>query len=354
MLPFAPIIWWPQRRWPRFRPIGMQEDQKLVRVGTPCWVTSVPMFELSKVPTEVAKLLLCRGSDTFTLLWPESQNLLGKKVLEQGNDSLLFGGLGIHDLKMACAVRALLYLYTGWPVEAERCAAQAAPSEHAYIAGLCARHQTQSDAAKEWFQKLGKYALLGPLGERASQLLRSESDPPLKQYREAIEKDRLWKPFAFIDLFDQARTGKLSPTGERLVGRLQDLEFEMLFSHCFAVATGQNIAGRRVLSEAEDERRQQEYRRRMAQRRERIERTRKRVESQKTAQKVEKKTETQLPPREPKVKVLCPKCGVLVFVAESLRGKPARCIKCNSLFLVPHRQSEVPANTKSAYPVVPR
>jgi hypothetical protein len=299
---------------------------------------------------EIARLLVCRGSGTLTLLWTENQNLLGKKSLGQNSDSVLFGGLGIRNPRMACAVRALLYLYTGWPVEAEQQAALAAPGEHTYIAGLCARHQKQPEAAKEWFGKLGRHALLGPLGERTLQLLRSEVDPPLKQFRETVGKDRLWHLAAFVDLFDQACAGKLSPTGERLVGRLQDLEFEMLFSHCFAAATGQNITGRRVLSEAEEQQRQQEYRRRMAMRRERVERARKRMESQQVAKKAEDKPGKEPPPRDPKVKVLCPKCGVLVFVAESLRGKPARCVKCDGLFRVPHKQAETATNVGATHP----
>jgi hypothetical protein len=300
----------------------------------------MPEIDLSKVPAEIAKLLMSRGSGAPPLQWAAHQNLLAKKTLDQIDDPFLFGGGEIRNCGMASTVRGLLYLYAGWPADACKFAALAGPPEHTYIAGLCERHLGHVDAAKEWFKKLGRHALFVPLGERIPKLMRTETEPPLKRFREIVELDKAWDPFAFLDLYEQTRAGRLSPLGEQLVCRLQLLEFEILFGHCFHIATGRSIDKRRVISEAEEQRRMLEYRRRLVERREREERQRKVTEAKKNAEADRNKPKVPPPPRDPKVKVLCPKCGTLVYVDESLRGRPAQCIKCNTLFRVPQKKAD--------------
>ncbi|HSW47319.1 MAG TPA: hypothetical protein VLM89_17280 [Phycisphaerae bacterium] len=298
----------------------------------------MPEFELSKVPTEIVRLLLSRGTGIPPLLWTVQQNLPARKALDQKDNQGLFGTPEIRDEQMAAAVRGLLYLYTGWPAEAQQYAALAAPGEHAYIAGLCERQLGHADAAKNWFRKLGARPVSAPPFERVMQLLRTESDPAIKRFREIVEQQRAWEAFAFIDLFEAARAGRLSPAGEKLVCRLQDMEFEALFVRCFECAVGRSIAKRKVISEVDEQRREQEHKRKMAERRERMARQRKMAEARKAAGRKEEKSRNEAPPPVPKVNVLCPKCGAMVFVAEGLRGKPARCTRCTALFLVPKKK----------------
>lgn len=299
----------------------------------------MPEFDLSKVPAEIAKLLMSRGSGTLPLQWTAHPNLLAKKTLDQIDDPFLFGGAEIRDCGMASVVRGLLYLYAGWPAEACEIAALAGTPEHPYIAGLCERHLGHVDAARGWFKKLGRHAIFVPLGERVPKLMRTETEPPLKQFRETVELDKAWEPFAFVDLYELTRAGRLSPLGEQLVCTLQLLEFEALFGHCFRIATGRGIDKHRVMSEAEEQRRLQEYRRRLTERREREDRQRKMTEAKKNAEAKQNRPKVPPPPRDPKVKVLCPKCGTLVYVAESLRGRPAQCVKCDALFRVPQKKT---------------
>jgi hypothetical protein len=313
----------------------------------------MPEFDLTKVPAEIAKLLMSRGSGTPPLQWTAHQNLLAKKTLDQTGDPFLFSGGEIRNLGMASTVRGLLYLYAGWPADACRFAAQAGPPEQMYIAGLCERHLGHVEAAKEWFKKLGRHAVFVPLGEWVQKLVRTETEPPLKLFRETVELAKAWEPFAFVDLYEQTRAGRLSPLGEQLVCRLQLIEFETLFGYCFRSATGRNIDKHRVMSEAEEQRRMQEYRRRLTERREREERQRKVVEAKKTAEAEQNKPKGPPPPCDPKVKVLCPKCGTLVYVAESLRGRPAQCMKCNALFRVPQKKASDEGAAK-AVPITSR
>lgn len=301
----------------------------------------MPDFDLSKVSTEIAKLLMSRGTGIPALQYGSQQNLMAKKSLDAMDDTRLFGDLGIRDQRQATAVRALLYLYTGWAEVTIECAASAGGLEQAFISAVAERHLVHTDAAKKWLQKTEAALLFASIYERAQHALRSEGDSQIKRFRDILEMNKSWEPFAFVDLFEQARNGKLSPVGEQAVCKLQDIEFELVFSHCFLGATGRPILKRRIISEADEQRREQEYRRRMAERRDREERQRKAAEAKKVQEVSAVKSKTPAaPPVVPKAKVLCPKCNTVVFVDEKLRGKAARCFKCNTAFRVPHKKAD--------------
>lgn len=301
----------------------------------------MPDFDLSKVSVEIAKLLMSRGTGIPSLQYGSQQNLMAKKSLDAMDNPRLFGDVGIRDPRQATAVRALLYLYTGWAEGAIECAAPAGGFEQAFISAIAERHLAHTDAAKKWLQKTEADLFFASIYERAQQMLRSEADSQVKRFRDILEMNKSWEPFAFVDLFEQARNGKLSPVGEQAVCKLQDIEFELILSHCFLGATGRAILKRRVISEADEQRREQEYRRRMAERRDREERQRKAAEAKKVQEATSAKPKAPAaPPAVPKAKVLCPKCNTVVFVDEKLRGKAARCFKCNTAFRVPHKKTD--------------
>lgn len=319
----------------------------------------MPDFDLTKTPAETTQLLMSRGAGLPPLLWQEHQNPLAKKTLDSIQDAKLCGNAPLRDEAMAGAVRALLYLWTGWPTEASMYAQVAPQKEQMYIAALAERQLGHPAKAKELFQKMAGHEIYDSLTDFLIDQTKPENDPAIKRFRGIIELAHEWEAHAFIDLCEQARAGKVSPVGELVVRNLQAKEFELLFAHCYRAATGQDITKRRVMSEAEEQRREQEYRRRMAERRKANEkRSQKLTEAAKQElEKLDKaepksKPATAQPPKkaapDPRVKVLCPACGHLMFVPESGRGKRAECIKCRAAFLVPPKKDNAPisATTK--------
>lgn len=320
----------------------------------------MPEFDLTKTPAETTQLLMSRGAGLPPLLWQQHQNPLAKKTLDAIQDAKLCGDAKLQDEAMAGAVRALLYLWTGWPGEAAMYAQAAPAKEQMYIAALAERQLGHPAKAKELFQKMAGHEVFGLLTDYLLQQIKPENDPTIKRFRGIIELAHEWEAHAFIDLCEQARAGKVSPVGELVVRNLQAKEFELLFVHCYRIATGHDIAKRRVMSEAEEQRREQEYRRRMAERRKANDkRSQKLTEAAKQElEKADKAEEASKPaaPQAPKkaappdlrVKVLCPACGHLMFVPESGRGKRAECVKCRAAFLIPAKKESVPttAGTK--------
>lgn len=317
-------------------------------------------FDLTKLPGEITQLLMSRGAGLPPLLWQEHQNSLAKKSLDQIPDTKLCGEANFQNEAMAGAVRALLYLWTGWPAEAAMYAQAAPTREQLYIAALAERQLGHPAKAKEAFQKMAGHEVFNALSGYLLDQLKPENDPAIKRFRAIVELAREWEAHAFVDLFEQARAGKVSPVGELVVRNLQAREFELLFAHCFQAATGRSIVRRRVMSEAEEQRREQEYRRRMAERRKAnekrsqmlIETAKKELEKTDTADRPTAKPAPPPSPKkatpDPRVKILCPACGHLMFIPESGRGKRAECIKCRVAFLVPPRKETTPAGAASS------
>jgi len=293
-------------------------------------------FDLSKVPVEIAKLLMPRGSRKPPLQWQEQRNPLANKVLDEIDDAKLFGGLAIKDEGMGAAVRSLLLLWAGWPGEANMLAQIAGPAERYYIGALCERQLTHSGRAKELFREMDGHPIYKPLGQYTLQAIRPDADEALRRVRDIIKFNEEWEPCAFIDLYEQARAGTLSPTTWHLVGDLQIKEFELLFSYCYQKATGQSIVRRRVISEAEEKKREAEYKRRMAERRKRTQQA-----SRTRSEPEPAKQETDARKPKSKAKILCPQCEHMMFVPESARGKKSKCLKCEAIFLVPTKKQSI-------------
>ncbi len=299
-------------------------------------------FDFAQLPSDMMQFLMSRGSGTPPLQWQEHQNALAKRKLDEVEDSQLFGAAAKGDEHLRSALRGLLFLWTGWVDDADMLAQIAPAREQLYITGLCARHRGKAEEAKGAFQRMEGHAIFKPLAEHVLKAIRPDAETAIRRFREIVEQNKAWEPYAFVDLYEQARTGRLSPAAGQLVSNLQTKEFELLFSHCFTALTGRSIVKRRAVSEADEQRREQEYRRRMAERRKEAEKRTQRqtMERQNAQKKQASEASKSAPPPDPRAKILCPKCGQLLFLPESSRGRAAKCIKCGVSFLVPHKKPE--------------
>ncbi len=307
-------------------------------------------FDFAQLPADMMQLLMCRGSGDPPLQWHEHQNTLAKRKLDEIEDARLFGSAGTRNEAVQATIRALLFLWTGWTDEANMLAQIAPAKERLYITALCARHRGKADMAKAAFKKMEGHSIFKPLAEQVLKVIRPDAEPSLKRFRDIAEQNKEWEPYAFIDLYEQARTGRLSQVAWQVVGQLQTNEFEFLFNHCFVALTGRSVFKRRVISEADEQRREQDYRRRMAERRKEAE---KRSQRQMKEHQPPSKKETSEPTKpqrspDPRAKILCPKCGQLLYLPESSRGRPAKCLKCSVVFLVPPKKPETQARGLAA------
>jgi len=285
----------------------------------------------AQLPPRVAAAILARGTDLPPLEWHKHPNRAARTALDAvPTDTDLLGCESLKDISAAAAVRALLYLWNGWPAEANQAAAAAPPTERLYVEAIALRQAGDQVEAKAAWQKIGTHSVFGPLATYVQEAIPRNAGAALKRLRETIEFAGQWEPYLFADVFDQAREGKLDLLSEELVRKLQCCEFELLLVHCLQVATGERIQQRVKAAPPPPPK---------PAARPRPKPQPQPVTAAKTAESGAPKPRLVLKPVtiDDGVGVLCPACRTPQLVPKSSRGQTARCEKCGNMFRVPGR-----------------
>lgn len=200
-------------------------------------------LDLSRLPPSIVSILMRRGTELPPLQWHVNSNRLAKQTLDETHDYReLLHAEDLEDEGMAAAVRGLLYIWAGWLTDAQQAAKTAPEKERLYISALATRHAGKSETSKALFQKAGGHPIYKPLGHFAAQEIGLSVAPDLKRLRRVIDFGGSWEPYAFSDVYEETRVGKLDPAGERIVRSLQCCEFELLLTHCYEAATARRLA----------------------------------------------------------------------------------------------------------------
>ncbi len=300
------------------------------------------MLEAHKydLATEVSQLLMLARAQETTLDWSVRPTQLAEEKLNELEDPALLGVQDVVDEGAASLVRAMLYLWNGWPSEAAIIADTAQDPERAYVLGFCERQHGNPERAKQHLQSVGDHVIHGRLTEDALNVLATAPDPQLQRFHQLLQLGQAWEAFMFIDLVELGRAGKLSQEGRLAVCRLQCLEFELLLLACYEAATGSPVQQQ---SEKDDAVEREERLRRLRRMRERPPQRRQQGAPPGTSAGGAEATAP-----EPKtVKVGCPKCQHVVSLPESSRGEKTSCPKCGTTFTVPTKGPKLAKPTPS-------
>ncbi len=274
----------------------------------------------------VASLLMLRGAAAPPLRMQTEANLAARRMLAGLDGSrALFMPKCCVDEAMSAAVRALLYLWHGWPDDCAMHVQVAPDTERHYVTGIRLRQQGRYDAAKQSFRELEGHAIFTPLREYAQVAAGASADPVLKRFGEVLEVRGDWEPFAFIDVFSQVVDGKLSYGADAILRGIQCREIELLLVRCYEGAVGEKLPERR--------RDEAPVRRRIERK---PPRTRTSSEPPSRCDSVVGASPAVAPPAATaECRVRCPRCKAPMSVAQSMRGKPVRCAACQAEFRVP-------------------
>lgn len=289
-------------------------------------------LDVSQLPSCVATLFMLRGAQLPPLQLQENPGRTAKTMLDEvPDDTQLLGCESLADEGMAAAVRGLLYLWNGWLGEGGMYAQAAPERERLYIESLCERHRGNLAAAKSLMQQVGAHPIAVELAEYGKEAIGLGVAPLLKRLGDMIEMAGEWEPFAFIDVWEQARAGKLDPAGVLVVRQLQGRELELLFTHCFENATGTKIAKPQAAPTAPRKRAtaQRPVRRHAPLPRQ--------AESTRSTQ--TKTPAKSMGPQVRKVGVYCPKCRNVIVLPDTRRGTNEKCERCGTTFLVPQEKA---------------
>ncbi len=198
-------------------------------------------FQYSKVAPTIASLLQAKGTALPSVQWLDTRVASAKITLDARDDSQLFAPSSLKDESMAAAVRALLYLWNGWIDESSMYAQGARPKESLFVLALCERQHGRADQAKAFFQQLNDHPIYPELVKTANELIGTSPDESLKRMSEILKFNGAWEPFAFSDLYEQARVDDTKITVGEFVREMQRQEFALLFGHCYKAVTDEDI-----------------------------------------------------------------------------------------------------------------
>lgn len=294
-------------------------------------------FNASKLPSNIANILLLRGSQMPLLQWHLNANKAAKEITDnKEDDAVLFHGTPIVEESMAGAVRALLYLWSGYPADCKMYA-QAAPQKvQQYLEAICERQAGRPAEAKVLLSRVGEFDTYAKLTAHAIEVIGVGSDKSLTRFKGTLELCEVWEPHAFVDLYEQGRAGALCHPAELVIRNLQCREFELLFVYCYEKATGRTMArgGAEEVAPRRKVIRKPPARRRPA--------AAPPMQSKQPTQ-TDSDAATPLPTplnrRGPRVGILCPKCRAMLVIPETNRGRSTECKKCGTTFLVPKKQA---------------
>ena len=280
----------------------------------------------SQLPSDITNALMLRGADVLPLLWQERPNTPAKALIESvADDEALFRGRKLVDESMCAAVRALLYLWNGWHAECEMYAQAAPEAERDYLRVFALRQRGCPKEVKLLLRQIDNHPVYGPLCEFALETITVGSNAALNRMKEIIKLGEAWEPFAFADLYEQARAANEGDAIRRTVCVIQCREFELLFARCFEQATGEPLTQKK--EEAAPRRRLPKPT------------PKPKITRPPNPPVVRNEPRAQTKPallRQPgAIGVACPKCHHLCRVPEAQRGKKQACPKCNAAFLVP-------------------
>jgi hypothetical protein len=139
-----------------------------------------------------------------------------EKAAEEKLEALGREGLGAAvDRDMADCCRAGLWLAFGFLDRSHEISQEIHTTEGSYWHGIMHRREPDASNSKYWMRRVGDHAVVRRLRERAAEVGYEYADP-----------------FAFIDFVERVRGA--GSADEEIARRVQRLEWELLFAHCWA------------------------------------------------------------------------------------------------------------------------
>jgi hypothetical protein len=288
-------------------------------------------LDISQLPPRITTTLMLRGSQLPPLQWHLNPNRTAKNSLDEAlANKELFGVEALADEAQGAAVRALLYVWNGWPDEARLWVPKAPDRERAYIEGLIERQHGRSVESKAYFQATEEHPIYKALAEFAPKAIGDTRSGHLKRLRDVIAFVEQWEPFVFADVYELALEGQLDEGAVQIIRAIQSREFEELFKFYYQAATGREMKKQEAVAHNIPKKRKPAPAppRRPA-----------------AAPQVNKEAGAKLTQAAHKpmlrpgldIVVVCPHCGTQNITPAEQRGSVQACCKCRASFKVPSK-----------------
>jgi len=182
--------------------------------------------------TAAALLALPRSN----ALGPGKPNGAAKSMLRAMTDESLLMPHRVSDKQMSAGGRSGLWLLHDFLDESHRIAQDIHTPTGSFWHGIMHRREPDPSNAKYWFRKVGDHPVFQSLREESAELaLRNRRKQGWDDAAGFLVEQSQWDPFAWIDLCEAARTGRV--TCKKLCGDIQIVEWQLLFDFCYQRAS---------------------------------------------------------------------------------------------------------------------
>jgi len=171
--------------------------------------------------------------DRLPALGPGSPAPGVRAALEQPIEKL-FAPAKIVRRDFAQCCLAALWLYFDYLDSSHKISQDIDTAEGSYWHGILHRREPDFGNAKYWFRRVGRHPVFEPLCKSAAEMARDAGSPKGSAF---LIEQRVWDPFAFIDLCEAASQVNAD---EMLCRRIQRREWDLLFEYCYQRATGES------------------------------------------------------------------------------------------------------------------
>jgi hypothetical protein len=163
-----------------------------------------------------------------TLFAPRS---VGERSLSPFAQRTGRGAKGDIDRSMALACCAGLWLLHDFLDESHTISQEIETPTGSYWHAILHRREPDYSNSKYWFRRVGRHPIFPEMNAAARRLAQ---DGPVDQAGAFLANQAEWDPFRFVDLCEACVAGRAACAG--LCRRIQQLEWELLFSYCCRAA----------------------------------------------------------------------------------------------------------------------